>query len=140
MGEVYRIAPRVSSEIVGGEAMILDLDNGNYYNLSQSGVMVWEMLKEGASLGEIVEGLSACFEGDARLIGGSAEKLLAEFKEDRLITAVPDDAGRRRPEMSVVPKRVPFVEPVFSRFTDLKDLLMIDPIHEVDHGGWPLKT
>jgi hypothetical protein len=133
----YRVSPRISSETIDGEVMILDLETGHYYNLSQSGALVWEFLETGARAGEIVEGLLARFEGEPDQIGRSVEKLLAEFMKDRLIAVVPEAADRGNFQVAGTAPRQPFSEPVFNKFTDLKELLLVDPIHEVDHAGWP---
>ncbi|HKY64071.1 MAG TPA: PqqD family protein [bacterium] len=138
MAEVYRVSPRISSETINGEVMILDLDTGNYYNLAESGAAIWEFLEAGASAAEIVEGLSSRFEAEPHRIAASVERLLGEFKDDRIISAVA--AGERSPKPPTAATRRPFVEPVLNKFSDLKDLLMIDPIHEVDQVGWPQKA
>ena len=30
-----------------------------------------------------------------------------------------------------------FQEPALQKYTDMEDLLLLDPIHEVDDTGWP---
>jgi hypothetical protein len=32
----------------------------------------------------------------------------------------------------------PFEPPVLEQYTDMQDLLLLDPIHEVDEQGWPM--
>jgi hypothetical protein len=32
----------------------------------------------------------------------------------------------------------PFTDPVIEIYTDLQDLLLLDPIHDVDDRGWPV--
>ena len=29
---------------------------------------------------------------------------------------------------------------MFERFTDMQDLLLLDPIHDVDETGWPVRA
>ncbi|HKX13184.1 MAG TPA: PqqD family protein [bacterium] len=137
MQEVYRVSPRISSEAIDGEVMILDLETGHYYNLCPTGALIWAFLENGARAVDIVEGLLAHFEGEPEQVGRSVEKLLAEFKKDRLIAAVPDAPAREAPPIHSPVPRKPFAEPVLNKFTDLKELLLVDPIHEVDHAGWP---
>jgi hypothetical protein len=36
-------------------------------------------------------------------------------------------------------EKIPFAQPVLNKFTDVEDLLMLDPIHDVDAAGWPQK-
>ena len=33
--------------------------------------------------------------------------------------------------------RPAFVAPALTRYTDVKDLLVLDPVHDVDEMGWP---
>jgi hypothetical protein len=33
--------------------------------------------------------------------------------------------------------RAPYAAPTLQKHTDMQDLLLLDPIHEVDETGWP---
>ena len=33
--------------------------------------------------------------------------------------------------------RAPFVAPELKRYADMQDLLLLDPVHDVDEKGWP---
>ncbi len=35
------------------------------------------------------------------------------------------------------PAKTAFVTPELTRYTDIEDMLILDPIHEVDASGWP---
>jgi hypothetical protein len=35
--------------------------------------------------------------------------------------------------------RTPFMPPELEVFTDMKDLLLLDPIHAIGEAGWPNK-
>ena len=54
---------------------------------------------------------------------------------------VVDDALRepRRAPAEFPPSRAPLVcELRLTRYSDLEDLLKLDPIHDVDEAGWPV--
>ena len=34
--------------------------------------------------------------------------------------------------------RKPYTAPAVQKYDDLEDLLLLDPIHEVDEAGWPV--
>ena len=36
-------------------------------------------------------------------------------------------------------KRRTYVTPAFDRYTDMAELLLIDPVHDVDEAGWPFR-
>ena len=41
------IAPQVVFEVVGGEAVLLNLESGTYYQLTDVGSRIWQMLEQG---------------------------------------------------------------------------------------------
>jgi len=44
----------VTYRIIGQEAVILNMDNGNYYSLNKTGTLAWKALVEGKNLDEIL--------------------------------------------------------------------------------------
>ena len=34
-------------------------------------------------------------------------------------------------------ERAPFVTPRLERYTDMQDIILLDPVHKVDSQGWP---
>ncbi len=56
-----------------------------------------------------------------------AEGLIAE-------DATPDDA-RRASEIPLPPQ--PWTPPTMTAYSDMADLFVLDPIHDVDEAGWP---
>ena len=67
------------------------------------------------------------------------KKLLDDFVAAELV--VEDDEQRHRqrspPPSQDGGERVPFVAPSFTTFTDMQDIILLDPVHEVDTRGWP---
>ncbi len=125
----YRIAPPpIIYEILDGEVVILNLEAGIYYNLKESGAEIWQLLQNGASL----EQIAAYYEGaedvraeiDSFLKELLAEKIIIFSEESELVNPI---------------ERRPFRRPVLHRYSDMQELLLLDPIHEVDQIGWPAK-
>ncbi len=58
----YRLNPRVLCRAVEDEAVLLDLDAGQYYGLNAVGYRIWELLVAGAPLDSISDALSEEFE------------------------------------------------------------------------------
>ena len=129
----------VISEITGGEAVIIDLDSGTYYSLDRVGTAIWSLVERGAMVGEVPGALAAQFEATPEVLDHGARTFLRRLEEEGLITirsagpaAVPPP-----PQPATRSGREPFAEPVLSRYTDIQDLLLLDPVHEVDEDGWP---
>lgn len=137
----YRVnKPSIVNEIIDGEAVMINLDSGSYYSADKTGAVVWEALAQGASLRETSAFVEERFSGDPAAI----EKGVAAFVENLLAEGlmVPDPARVPAP-LPPAPGGSPkpaFEPPTVQRYDDMKDLLLSDPIHDVDASGWPNLT
>jgi hypothetical protein len=141
----FRInVPHVSHETIDGETLIVNLNNGAYYSLLGTGVAVWSVLERGAALDEIAEAVDQRYEGARADIEGTLQQFVAKLQEEGLIV---QDQGPAAPDAvsigaSALPEgREPkpmFEAPVLNKYNDMQDLLLLDPIHEVDEAGWPM--
>jgi hypothetical protein len=127
---------QVISEIVDGEAVMINLTTGNYYSLNESGSAIWSSIEAGAGADEIAERLVGRYEGSRSEIEGAANELLAELLREELIV-VADGDGTAPPPAELVSARAPFQAPVLEKHTDMQDLILLDPVHEVGEQGWP---
>lgn len=135
----YRInEPPVMSEIIDEQVVILNLGTGTYYSVSGTGAAIWQCLATGASVREILSQVRARYTVD----GIDAEAALASFVRDLLADAllVARDAAPSEPPAPLAPDTdgAPFTAPVLDRYTDLQQLILFDPVHDVDaESGWP---
>lgn len=137
----YRVnSPHVISETVGGETIIVNLASGHYFNLQGTAVEVWQGLERGEPAETIVLELEQRYEARDGEIDEAVKKLLDDFVAAELIVADGNGTGSstatRAPSQNVG-DRVPFVSPSFTIFTDMQDIILLDPVHEVDTRGWP---
>jgi len=56
--------PFVASELIDGEAVIMNLNTGNYYSARQVGGQLWAWIEQGMSQDELVSRLAAAYAGD----------------------------------------------------------------------------
>ncbi|TMI76502.1 MAG: PqqD family protein [Bacillati bacterium ANGP1] len=102
---------------------------------------IWTRI-DGAMPGEIVEGLTARYETSAGDIETAVTRFLDELQREGLI--VPDQADtdeKERPGRTAAGPERPlprFETPVLHKYSDMQDLLLLDPIHDVDDAGWPM--
>jgi hypothetical protein len=135
----YRVnSPQVISETVGGETIIVNLASGHYFSLQGSAVDVWQGIERGESAETIVLQLEQrCEAGDGE-ISAAVQKLLEDFVAAELLVAESNGAaGAPVAVTQEAAERVPFVAPSFNTFTDMQDIILLDPVHEVDTRGWP---
>ena len=115
---------KVVSEIFNDEAVIVNLTSGAYYSFKGSAITIWQLLGAGYSDEEIIGQLK-----DAE----SINKFIAFLTQENLITT--SDTVIK--ETVTIDQQ--YTTPEYKKYDDMKDLLLLDPIHEVDQTGWPHK-
>lgn len=121
--------PEVVDESVDGEVLIVHLGTGAYYSSRGTGDLVWQLLARGASPQEVASALTGGSDGD---VASSVAAFAAQLVDEGLVrtrTATPEQL----PAVSVSD----FQPPVLEKFVDMQELLLLDPIHEVEEAGWP---
>ncbi len=132
-------APDVVFENFGDEAVILNLQSGNYYSLDGIGMVYWEYLSQGVPHREIVDHFTARYAvtvDRAAAIAGDFDLLLERLQVEGLVRA----ANTSRPLTEVTctaNATTEYIRPELSRFDDVADMLLLDPVHDVSEEGWP---
>lgn len=122
----------VVSDLIDGEMMLLNIVEGNYYSLQGVGVALWDAIKEGTSEEELFESLKTAFPSlEAPHLKLDLENFLTALRNENLLIECPD-CEPRKPAL-----QDQYQAPILEKYTDLQDLLLIDPIHEVGDSGWP---
>jgi Coenzyme PQQ synthesis protein D (PqqD) len=125
----------IHSKIFDDEVVVLDMRSGAYFSLRGSGVDVWELVEANASVARISETLADRYDAPPAEIAKAAEAVLEELAEAGLIVSDPSVQADGAPGQAEA--KSPFPAPEIERFTDMQELLLLDPIHEVDEAGWP---
>ena len=129
--------PMLVSRQFDDEVILANFETGLYYSLAGSAADIWLGLKSGATAEEIVAAFAALGgQGTAaskEAINGFIENLLTE----KVIT--PQDGPLDRQPWSLQFSD-PYSPPVLERFDDLRDLLFLDPVHDVSDAGWPVRA
>lgn len=132
--------PTVTHETIDGEAVIINLDSGNYYSLVEVGSFIWGLVEKGASASEVQQAIFQTYQGDATDIDRGVQGLLAQLQQENLI--VPFDGPGALDLTEAVPsnnshEKPSFDPPLLHKYSDMQELLLLDPIHDVDEAGWP---
>lgn len=132
----YKInAPSVVSEVIDGEAVIVNMDNGNYYSIDDSGAFIWDLLCQGANSDDLVglvEKSYASSDVDVRAI---ISEIIGEFLKEELLVKAEDGAGESSRDFKAGSFDHSFSVPLLKKYTDMEELLLLDPIHEEDSSG-----
>lgn len=128
-------APDVISETIDGETIILHLGNGFYFSAGGAGAQAWSLLSQSVPVRATAGVLSQHYE----TAGVDVEAAVADFVDQLNMEGllVPAD-GAAVPEVAAPETRLPWQPPSLAKFTDMEDLLLLDPVHEVSPAqGWP---
>jgi hypothetical protein len=127
-------------ETIEGEVVIVNVEEGTYYSLRDTGAEVWTLLESGVSLGEVVGELVRRYQCEPAEIQVGVERLLADLQREGIVSAHSGEAMTdSRPTLPrFATSDLGFTRPILERFTDMKDLLLLDPIHEGGDTGWPI--
>ena len=132
-------SPNVIHETIEGEVILIDLKTGTYYSLRNAGAAVWQAIQDGAGEDGIAAELRSRYDASDEQIREAVRRLLAELEREGLVRA---DDGEAAPAATPSASdnggaRVPFAAPVLEKHTDMQDLILLDPVHEVGAEGWP---
>jgi hypothetical protein len=133
----FRVAPWVTHQRIDDEVIAIDLETGAYYSLEGVGAHVWSLLDESSPADDAVNDVMTHFEVDADRARSDVEALFGRLAEERLIEAAAKAPARATG--SAPGERRPYETPKLEKFSDLEELLLLDPIHEVDEAGWPIQ-
>jgi hypothetical protein len=138
----YRInTPYIVSEVfVDDEAAIINLKTGNYYSLNKTATEIWSQIEKGAALTEITNFISDNFDVQDPFFGTEVTRFVEKLVDEGLIVAEETNGstrngGTRNSAADTKSKKV-YETPVLECYADMQELLLLDPIHEVEETNW----
>lgn len=96
---------------IGDDTIVVNIVDGTYYSLTPQAGRVWALASE-----------------TPQAIAEELHPVAAVLAHENIIEVTDGDLGH-----------TPLLDPadVFAKYTDMADILMADPIHDVDDDGWP---
>jgi hypothetical protein len=137
----YRVdTPHVIHQTIDSEVIMIDLRSGAYYSLQAGGAEIWNELQDSPALEDIVAALAVNHVEPRQELEEVVGAFLQELERNQLVVSFVADGvlspRPRSPEQRST--RTNLEPPVLERFDDMQDLILLDPVHEVDEdAGWP---
>jgi len=129
--------PNVMHEMIDEEVVIVNLESGSYYSLAGVAGQIWNLLgDDGCSMEVLVERMKQMYEGDEHLISTEVAKFLQELSQEKIISVTAGECTNNVCSEAPTPRGA-FSVPVLEKYTDMEEMLLVDPIHEVSEEGWP---
>lgn len=138
IGQSFRLnEPDVTFEGFDGEVLLINLANGNYYSLRGSAVGIWPWLLEGHTVSAMAGAVASLCDTPIATLETDIKAFVDQLLAQDLIT--PRDDAPTSDIDTTTAKLDAYASPSVEAYTDMQDLLLLDPIHEVDVTGWPKK-
>ncbi|AFY33793.1 PqqD family protein [Calothrix sp. PCC 7507] len=139
--QVFRVnSPQVVCEMIDEEVVIVHLEKGYYYSLLKTGAEVWSRIERRIDSHSIIQEITQAYDGSAEEIATAIDEFLENLQREELIIAdsTMESATTDNNKIVEITNKRRFEKPLLEKFTDMEDLLLLDPIHEVDvEAGWP---
>lgn len=83
---MYRVSDNVRSTHGQDGAIVLDVEQGQMFNLNLVGSKILELLEEGSDEADIVSAISKDFNTDQKIVANDVREFMESLKQHRLIT------------------------------------------------------
>jgi hypothetical protein len=130
---------KVMSEILDGEAVIIDLASGRYHAAVGVAATVWEGVLCGHSFDQIMVEVHRAHTGVPDNASHAVKSFIVELVENGLAIPSTDALSASDTRSLTLSAPTPWSPPVLESHDDLADLMLIDPVHDVSELGWPNK-
>jgi len=144
MHRKFRVnTPHIVYDNIEGETILINLKNGNYYNIDKYGSLIWEIIEKGVDIEELTEVIVSFFNLPGDQIKEDIDILISDLLMENLIIPLPEEVNSGgimdidALNQLIKARLSDFSCPVLKKYSDMRDALMLDPIHEVDDRGWP---
>ena len=75
----------VFTDFEAGEAILVDLNTTKYYQLNETGAIIWRGLEKGSTLQDIVSEIQTVYEVSSEHALASVQKLLLSLESNKLV-------------------------------------------------------
>lgn len=127
----------IISDVFGEEAVLVNLETGVYYSLRGSAAQIWIRLINQYSPHEIIADLIQIYKVDENVLKSDINQFFSKLLEDKIIK-VALETEKRPIGFNSKEILVSYSSPVLEIFSDMQEILLLDPVHDVDKAGWPI--
>lgn len=122
------------------ELTVINLEKGHYFIGKGSAIDIFLMLEEAMTVDAILDKTMAMYSVQKTVAHGEVMSLFELWLANDLISEVDDCSEDTSRESEITTEPKPWTKPIFVVFDDMRDLLLLDPIHEtkLDQQGWPV--
>lgn len=127
----------IISDVFGEEVVLVNLESGVYYSLRGSATQIWIRIFNQYTLAEILNDLIQIYQANETELASQIAHFVNQLLEMKIIKSTVD-SEKKTIDFSSSDASIDFVAPVLETFSDMQEILLLDPVHDVDKAGWPI--
>ena len=127
----------IISDVFGEEVVLVNLESGVYYSLRYSATQIWIRLFNQYSPTEIFADLIQIYQVDENDLISDINRFISQLLEAKMIKN--ESVAVKKPiDFNLTGILVPYTSPEVETFSDMQEILLLDPVHDDDKSGWPI--
>lgn len=126
---------KVLAKEFDGELTLINLSTGVYFAAGGPALDVWQSFEKGLSLAMTAKSLASRYEIEEEEAYKEASKLATLFVQHGLLMPALTAVEEVLTDKPI--SRVSWSAPWFEDYGDMQDLLLLDPVHDLNEGAWP---
>jgi hypothetical protein len=128
----------LAHERVEDEVIVINLRTGTYFSLVGTAADAWDLLLAGAPLEDVAAGVAHRYGAEVPDVQRDLDAFVTSLvDEELLVVADSRTALGSFDDLGAAAERT-YHPPMLEKYDDMEELLLLDPIHEVDESGWPV--
>ena len=126
--------PDAVAEAFDGEFVVVNLRTGTYFSLEATAAVLWPFVVDGTPVSDLKDALRVLFPDAPTDAQEHLNAWIEELVSHQLIRV--GEPPKTRKMFAATGK--PYQPPALGVHADLQDILLLDPVHDVDEAGWPM--
>jgi len=127
----------IISDVFGDEAVLVNLETGVYFSLRASAAQIWIRLQNNYSVDEIIADLLNVYLVNHDELLQQTNAFVQQLIDKQLIK-LSDIGEKQNIAIHQNEQKLAFSAPILEVFSDMQEILLLDPVHDVDKAGWPV--
>ncbi len=115
------------------ETVLINLTSGNYYGIMNVGKAILILMENGISQQNLLTIISTSYGKKIAEIEADIQDFLTTLVNEGLVQIT--DLGSN--EFSALENCNEYEKPLIEKYSDMQDLILLDPVHDVNSKGWP---
>ena len=128
--------PGVIHEAIDGEVVIVNVDKGLYFSSDGVGAKLWSLITGAESVDSLVKWASETYDAPADVVVQDVQAFVTQLQENELVVPL-DAAPEAEAAADSSPNPATYSKPELNVYSDMEELLLLDPVHDTTEEGWP---